>query len=162
MWLRCIKRRDKLAPIWFRGWFIKKILSDQTVVITNNQREDRVVNKEKIRKLISQDSIMERVQNKGNVEIDLNDTDVDIEPIEVAEDAQVEIEPVEQMEDTDVGIEPVEQMEDTDVEIEPVEVAEDAQVEFEPVEEMEDTDLEVQRPRREIREPKRFMYQKFP
>jgi hypothetical protein len=84
VWVRCIRRQDKLAPIWVRGWFVKKIINLQTVVIVNKRKEERVVNKEKIRKLIICNENIEtpRVQ----VELDGDGTRNTGIQIEAAED----------------------------------------------------------------------------
>jgi hypothetical protein len=74
VWVRSIRRTDKLSPIWQRGWFVKKVLSEQTVVIFNLEKGERVVNTEKIKKLIEQDDtqIDEPVRVRMEIDLDAN------------------------------------------------------------------------------------------
>ena len=93
VWLLQIRRLDKLSPRWQRNWFVIKILTDQTLVIRNKEGEEKVVNKEKVRKLVLRDRVEDTtVDHQRMLEEDSDtETQEENEDLELEEDADTRV-----------------------------------------------------------------------
>ena len=69
VWVRQISRGHKLAPLWKRGWFIKKVLSNQNVVIHNPYGVERVLHREKLRRVGGQEETTVNLQEYITVQL---------------------------------------------------------------------------------------------
>ena len=51
VWVHQRFRPHKFAPLWKRGWFVKKVISPQNVIINDTNGREIVIHREKIRKV---------------------------------------------------------------------------------------------------------------
>jgi hypothetical protein len=56
VWVRQIRRSHKFAPMWRRGWRVMKVLSPQNVAIKSTSGEEKVIHREKVRKVQSREA----------------------------------------------------------------------------------------------------------
>jgi hypothetical protein len=70
VWMKQVRRADKLSPKWLRGWVVKKVLNDQNVVLEREGGQELVTHREKIRKVHGYDR---NEQHNELIEVDITD-----------------------------------------------------------------------------------------